>query len=331
MKLRSDLELYEVVFRPRGFFASVPTATTVFGAICWAYRFLYGEEKLLENLIPKAKEGVILITSPMPEDEKGKKFFFTPILRPPDVVDEREGEKLLENRKKIKRLNFLPEDRFCEVLEDFRRGKDTEKVLLEFFKQEELKKDEESLIEKETKGLRSSFYISRVKLDSLFSSTEPGGNFFFHPVYFWRTNLFVFVACTEKLWEEVLPAFKLLAEYGLGSEKSVGYGSLEIVRTREAKEFKGILWPEEKRNRYITLSPVLATTKIDYRESLYDLRPFRGAIENGLSSIKGNIWKPWLLFLREGSVVKLKEGELAGGVFEHKGTYTYGIGFPVYV
>ncbi len=320
-----ELNLYEVVFEPLGALASELTARTVFGALCLAYRFLYGEDELFE-FFDLVKKGKFFLSSPMPELRTGKKLFFTPVLEPPTE----KSDELIKLRKKLKKYRFIPEDIFCELLEEMAKNSCDEGRLVELL----FKKTEDKDSEEEEK-ISFKSYVSRVKLD-LLTSTTGEGDFFFHPVTFYRSYLYVFVLSTQELWEKLSPAFRLLCEFGLGGDRSVGYGRVALKRIGEARGYENVLnFQSKDKKRFITLSPVLATKRINYEESLYELYTFKGALDSDYfytsNSLK-NIWKPRLFFLKEGSVIYLKEGaKEAGEFYEHNGTYTFGLEFPIYV
>ena len=318
-----EINVYEVVLEPQSPLASSLSANTVFGALCWAVYLLYGEGEL-NNLLSCIKKGELLLSSPMPESKRGKKYFFFPLL--PFLL---EGKSKEGNVKKVKSLKYIPEGEFCVLLEYLRKKRKFLVNLYEVFSDDSLEN-----LQREVGSLFSKVYSSRVKLDSLTTSTGSGGDFFFHPSLYLKTNLFVFVACSKKTWELLEPAFRLLADLGLGAEKSVGYGRFRIKRMGRALGYEKVFRLREGGDLFITLSPVLATDRIDYEESFYEVFPFRGALE-GTYGVSGNIWKPWLFYLKEGSIIKKKECLVAGGLFEFsengQKNYTYGVEFPVFI
>ena len=118
-----DKELYEVRLIPISFWKTELSATTLWGALCWAILFLFGEKRL-QDFISETQSGNYLISSVMPffekdgEKKKIKRYYFKPLLKPADLENilEEEGikEKEEKNRyiKKYKRTPFIPEDIF---------------------------------------------------------------------------------------------------------------------------------------------------------------------------------------------------------------------------
>jgi CRISPR-associated protein Csm4 len=67
-------------FRPLSPFKHFPESFTLFGAICWGVRVLYGEDELEKMLEAFLNEPPFIISSPLFE-KNGKLLFPKPILK----------------------------------------------------------------------------------------------------------------------------------------------------------------------------------------------------------------------------------------------------------
>ena len=75
-----ELKVFKFILKPESYFSEKLSSFTIFGALCWAVRFLYGEKEL-SRLIESVKKGEFLLSSAMPRID-GKDYVFKPILKP---------------------------------------------------------------------------------------------------------------------------------------------------------------------------------------------------------------------------------------------------------
>ena len=326
--------VYEFKIKPLGFFSESISSYTLFGAVSWALSYLEGRD-FLEEFFSCVRDGRILFSSAMPII-KGERHFFKPIL-PPKFIPEEERRKLFKDDtefriaiKKFKKLRFIPEEIFFEFIED-------SKSLDEFSL---FRRVWNWLKSEEPARVYSVHSTPHASIDRLVGSTGESGEFFFERSYFVGVDeLFFFIAFDNLAFRfktGIEAAIRLLSDWGLGGNRSIGFGRFEFLGFCEYK-------CEHNRSgssicdlrKYITLSPVLATGRIEYENSFYDIFVYRGAVDGGLKRITSNIWKKRVVYLREGSLLKVKEGsKLAGGILEETSNsgkiYQYGLEFPVH-
>jgi CRISPR-associated protein Csm4 len=315
-----NFKVFRFILKPIGYFSTELSSFTIFGALCWAVRYLYGEEKVLE-LIRLVKDKKFLLSSAMPWID-GKDYIFKPILKPEhikkeDIGIEDEG-KFRNFIKKFRKLSFVPFDTLIKVTEgEIKSDRD---LMIS------LKKE----IDKEI-SLFSFLSLPHAKLNRITNSTSEGGEFYFEESLFFKFKIYFLAAVKDENHIDgiIAPSLKLLQDWGIGGNRSIGFGSFsfEVKRTEEFEKFIN-----QKGRKFITLSPVVATDRIDYRESFYDIKTYKGAIESGYKEF---LWKPRIFYLKGGSLIKLKEGrEVAGALlkpFENIELYHYGLEFPVYI
>jgi len=320
--------VYEFRIKPCGFFTELISSHTIFGAISWALFHL--EKESLEEFFEHVKNGKILFSSAMPVIAQ-RRYFFKPIL-PSKFFSLEERETLFKDDtefrialKKYKKLRFIPEEIFFDFVEN--DGDTTESFLF--------KKVWNWLKTSKIDKIYLVHSVPHASLDKLVGSTGEGGEFFFEKSYYISAEeLFFLVAFDSSsldFKERVESAVILLSDWGLGGNRSIGFGRFKFLWSQE---FKRSGSPNNDLKGAITLSPVIATGKIDYESSFYDVRVHRGAVDGSFERITTNIWKRRIVYLVEGSIVKTKENESFGGAvveetFGGKKVYQYGLELPV--
>ncbi|WP_297887982.1 type III-A CRISPR-associated RAMP protein Csm4 [Sulfurihydrogenibium sp.] len=284
---------------------------TIFGGICWAYRLLYSEDSLLKFLNRYIENPSFIVSSILPKKE-GKNFFPKPLL-----LSER--SKVLDDYKKLKKLNFISEENFKKVLD----GKiKTEQDLVD-----ELKNQKEP-VDLYTKTLQP-----KTKIDRIFSSTEGDGELFYQEHYYYTDSFFYILFYNESLKNEVFSSLKLLQDCGIGGDRTSGGGKVLFSDPVSDDSLKKYI--ENKTDRFITLSPFIVDTDIFYEDSFYEYYTFTGAVDNNYDFKLTNIWKDKLIYLKEGSNLKVKSRKDVYGEIRKidlvKTVYQYGLAFPVYI
>ena len=319
------LKTFSVTLEPVGYFSSKLSSYTIFGAICWAVTFLYGEREISE-LINLVKTGGFFLSSSMPIVD-GKHYVFKPILKPEHIEMEdvnflisRGDNKDSEFRnliKKFKKLPFVPSD----ILKKVAKGT--------------IKSDKE-LILNLGKGIEETspfvdLALPHAKLNRITNSTSEGGEFYFEESLFFKSKVYFLVAVEEDniLNDLIIPSLNLLQDWGIGGNRSVGFGNFSFKANREEKIDEFI---NGNSREFITLSPVVATDRIDYERSFYDIKTYKGTMESGYQDF---LWKPKIFYLQAGSLIRLKENSKFAGAlikpFEGIELYHYGLEFPIYI
>jgi len=320
-----EFKVFKIRIKPLSYVSSEIFPHTIFGAICWAVRYLAGEKKVSE-LISLVKEKEILISSLMPI-VNGDLYVFKPILKPgrikiEDLKLQNSNEENRESQfrnfiKKFKKLSFVP----FKILEDVSNGR--------------IKNDKDLMIAL-GKSLREvspfvSLALPHAKLNRFTNSTSEGGEFFFEESFFFKHDVYFLAAVKdENIINDVLkPTLKLLKDWGIGGNRSIGFGNFSFEIERENRFDKLVNGNGKK---FITLSPVVATDRIDYEESFYDIKTYKGAIESGYQNF---LWKPKIFYLKAGSLIKLRENSKFAGAlikpFKEIELYHYGLEFPIFI
>ncbi len=304
-------KLIEFSFQPLSAFTFMPESFTIFGAICWGIKILYGEDELLELLAEFRESPPFLVSSPLPKFE-GRLLFPRPILK--GGWEETEEDYLL--KKKIKKLEYIDENSLIEVLKGKVR---TEKELSAVLKE-----------------VSSSPYLEvgtlHAKINRKSWTTDEGSLYNESALYFSEGFSVFFLFFREDLIEKVYSSLRFVR---LGGNKSVGMGEYVLSfqeYTGKLKEFvKG------KGNFFFSLSPHFYDDSYLLEESYYDVFPYVSPVDNFYERITKNIWKKKLLYIAKGSVIKVKEKKPFYGslkkVLEADDTavFQYGFAFPLFM
>ncbi|WP_457680694.1 type III-A CRISPR-associated RAMP protein Csm4 [Thermovibrio sp.] len=326
----SSYEVYKIVIEPKSYFTSTLPAYTIFGALCWAIRFLKGEDAL-EEFIEEAKEGKVLLSSAMPKvgDEE---LFFKPVIKPeriekedltgsPSSIKDSEFRSFIKYFKKVR---FIRRELALGVINRKIKGeKELAKELFRFWNE----KDSFSIL------LEA---IPHAKIDRILGTTAGSGELYFEEAYRFKgqkIKLFFFVALKNDsiLNDYILPGLKLLEDWGIGGNKSIGFGDFSLEGEETDSEIASIL--NRRGKTFTTLSPVLPKDSFLLKKSYYNLSTYIGTFESGFIQ---KLWKPKLFYLLEGSTLELQNSVNEPG-FLHKVAevdgkfyYQYFLPFPLY-
>jgi len=306
--------LLRVDFKPLSPFKSFPESYTIFGAICWGIRILFGEKTLTDILEEFKENPPFLISSPVLK-LKDTFYFPKPVLcggysDVPTYTD----YKML---KKIKKTKYIPQETFRKVLDGKIRTRE----------------DLVHSIEGSDKLLTEQ-NIPHASINRI-TWTTTGGELYNEPVYFFTVTFSVFILIKNKEHLNLIePALKVVS---IGGNKSTGMGHTEV----SLKEGDG--WIKEyvfsKTKRFISLSPHFYDPVFNLEKSFYEPYPFIGAVESFYGRITPSIWKRRFLYMDKGSNVSLLKRKDYYGIlkvaYEDKNTgtrvYQYGYAFPLYV
>ena len=222
---------------------SIP-ADTLFSAICQTWRTFYGEEHLTDFLAQYETGEPFLLTSAFPFVDDIR-FFPKPLIDLKVAVAD-------DERKKIKKVRFLSERRFHQIVEG-------ELIISD---NADLVKDKDLINEGQLwvhDDERSRFQDSstvwksdkrpRVTLDRQSSASEiwhVGGVKFHEGCGLWFGAKFD----TEETRTQVETLLRVLGDTGVGGERSAGYGLFDL-HTEPAEP-----QPESELARFVTLSPI---------------------------------------------------------------------------
>lgn len=199
--------LYKLTISPCSAFSYPIQGDTLFGAFCWSYKYLYGNEKLeyfLENCINK-KPPIIF-----------SNMFFKDMLPIPLVVVDKIKKSDFSNdlvqHKKIKRINnnsFLPKEIFLQVLENNYEN------VLDNVKNPKIN----SVIEIHNMVNRNTGTVN---------NDNESGNLYSINTNYYKGYFDIYILCDNDI-NEYMPVLELMFTLGIGGKKSVGKGSFDII------------------------------------------------------------------------------------------------------
>ncbi len=309
------MKLYKIDITPLSLFRDLPSSYTLFGAISWGYLLLYGEDKLNKLLSRfRNKDVPFLISSLLPR-ENDKYYFPKPNLRA------KREKKSSADYKRLKKIRYIELSIFKDVLDG--------KIKNELELNKELEKQNQiSLFDKTA--------IPHASIDRIRGTTKETEGFYFEEVVSLKEGYILFLFFDETVKKEIRAVLNLLQDIGLGGNRSIGYGKVIFGEFQEFKDLEAYLF--NRSDRFITLSPLIPEKEIyDLSDSYYEYFTFRGAVDNNYGFKNVDIWKDKVIYLKEGSTLKVKNGKDVYGQFykakeiNGKEIYQYGLAFPLFI
>jgi len=320
---------------------------TLFSAICNAYRLLYGNEELMDILkLFKDREPPFLISSalsyadeiltfPLPLSINWDRYVDSEVIEGLNA-ERKEKEKIdrFDLLKTLKRVRFVSEKIFWNVIEDERRITDyiSDKNIIQgiLFDDAELKELRKRFDVKENETIKiwEEKEVPRVAIDR---KTNSSNIYHFGEVSFAKNcGLYFMMDFRGKEYEKkVEAAMRVLGDEGIGGDRTYGKGLFK-------PGFKEIKMNLEPRTHFVTLSlyyPREEEISVS-SERYYELVKRGGWI---YSIDAKNLRRRTVRMFSEGSVFKAVAGlELYGDLanvkpkeFAEHEVYRYGYAFPV--
>jgi len=290
---------------------------TIFGAFCWAYRLLYGKDRLEIFLKEFSENPKFLISSPFPVIEDiylfPKPFFELKLSSDIKIL-----EKL--KRKPYKNAVYITQ----KVLEKIIKGEvKNQNDLMKLNVKSGVIYDNDENLSSLNFGKNQIFVhnqINRINNESKNLYFEEGIVPFEN-----QEKYFLVKFIDESFINEFEKILKIVQELGLGGNKNIGWGKVEIL-----EDYKNFSFLERKEmDKFITLSPIIPKN-IDLKNSYYNFYTF-------VSYTDGSFEKPKLKgkidYIEEGSIIKKQDTKQFAGVLKHisNDIYQYGLEFPVYM
>lgn len=285
------MRLYRAVISPVVSFASPLQSDTLFGALCWSFRYCYGEDKLKELLMEtRAGKPPVIFSNAFPEGT-------LPLpagMRDASADFERAGkkeerQKAYQRHKKLKNARYIERSWFWKV----RSGEDSGFTA--------------GLAEDEVRELTVTHnMVSRQ--DGVVKNLDGSGSLFEEDEYFGVPGHEYDVYILSSLSENILkPLVRMMFLLGIGKNKSTGKGSFELKEWYEEQELLDC--PEA--NAYMALSNFIPAPG-DPAEGWY--KPFVkfGKLDREYAMSETPFKKP-LLFLQAGAVFRTEKVNLYYG------------------
>jgi len=329
---------YRICLTPKSGFEITLHSDTLFGAICWGIRTLFGEGKLLSVLNMFKTSPPFLLSSAFPwkgEHEKRTWYLPKPILRPLSLADIKSIEtklrkplepyhtdklgiiELMERYKQFKKLKWIPVNAFRKVLE----GGSERVLFIDYL---------DGLI-RDLRFIESGI-AQKNRLDRLSYSTAGSGETFYTPdIGFRQTYGLYFLLKTADIDAYLKPVLKFLEDSGNGPNARTGrnWFSLEIEEKPFLETTRG--------TSFITLSRYIGHDGIIPDASWYQVVSIRSKVESRQEFAGEDVWKDRITYITVGSMVTPKEKkDFYGSLVPIKkiaGTtiYQYGYAYPVWL
>ncbi len=335
------LKLYRIRFLSP---ATPVRSYTLFGAICWAYRLIgWDVEELCGRFEHKPP---FLISSPFPivavevEDEKGSGVKEIPLLPKPILPIansfKREDDLCLKvKRKPIKKAEYVTPQALKKLIGH------SELEERAFYKSdyEIPEKGKSNFIALKEEGIkrvpsktRSDISVRNV----LNRETMRSENLFTEILNYYPDMWFLVKYFDEGILSKVETCIKLVEDNGLGANKNIGWGNVEIEDSTELfSEFINFIENRlvmENNNLFMTLSPMLPTEgSMDFSTSYYRVEPYKAPVDTTFG--ERFIWKKKVLYITEGSTIKPTSDKFVGHLKDVSAlnvkAYQYGLEFPI--
>ena len=300
-------ETYRIRFRLASPLSTPLHSGTLFGNLCWAWRYLYGEEDLGRWLCGLA-EDPFLISDGFPADQLPR-----PVLPAPET--RRATLEELAAEKRLKKVQLVPRG-LLESLRDGMSEAGLRAGLLRHIGDQEKKREAMTRAERERLGRESVVRVPHNRIHRLTGRTPEEGGLFFVEEH-WVTGLaayrdvYVRTTLSRERLEEL---FGQMARWGYGRDATWGRGRFDGVEIEEEKSplFDGT------GPRAMTLSHGSLTENMGYAR--YRLETHYGRL-GGVYSASEAVFKHPLLLLKPGATFDAGPGpfgEMLEGVHPTK-------------
>ncbi len=332
------MRLYQLDFAPLSPFTSQISSYTLFGAICWGYKLLFGENSLISLLDQFHQSPPFLISSVLLKDEN---TIYFPCPQMIDNFDEPKNELEYKFQKQLKKLGWIPKDALIEFL----NGKITSKKDLGKYLRNR------NYVIEEIKDNKSHISIKLPKIEKInrvrnsinrLTWTTTGGELINTLCYHYPEFSIFLLVYDEKFDIEIIK--KIFELVSICGDKSVGYGRVKLKNIFENEEFNKYLQPGAKSEFMYLLSPSFPDSAYEYESSLYNLRIFIGKVDNFYERLSAPILKKKVIYLEAGSVMKIRQaknfyGNILPVIESYRyydpsqvvKIYQYGYAFPLYI
>ncbi|MGA1863374.1 type III-A CRISPR-associated RAMP protein Csm4 [Deferribacter thermophilus] len=267
-----------------------PNSNTLFGSIIYSLYRIKGQNYVVD-VLEKFKNGEppFLISSIFPI--KNNNYYFPKVILPFEKTEGLDSKMI----KKIKKSQFIHQEILKTLLTSEKKVADIYKDFLN----------------------SNDYFVNIIKFDKTHNSIdrftnnvrEDGGLFF--ETSFVLNNAFFLILLVDFELDLLKQCIELGGRIGLGGNKSTGAGKYSVIEIKEVVDNKKldflIDYIKNDSKYFITLSPVIPKTDIDIDKSYYELEFYRGCVEQDFNLPVNNIWKKKVIYLKEGSVLSLKD------------------------
>lgn len=337
------MKIHQIKVTPLSSFHVFPASDTLFGAICWGIKRIYGESRLLEILGVFQKKPAFILSSSFPYLEYNNSttsFYPKPVsagLTASDIKEitgdnKKEKVKVITEYKRFKKAEHVSDSIFMKLLNGL-----SEKALFNDYRNKLIKAEgkmlltveEQEIFFKNSKSAYKRESVQKNSIDRLTMSTGEEGETFYQQEYF-ASSIFKlhFLMKTEDI-NFLKPVFRYLEDEGIGGNRSTGKGRFKIEVLDE------ISIGDNKSRQFITLSRYIPDIS-EANPMLYEIFPGRSKVDSEAEFKGEDVWKSKVMYLKEGSCLEAKEKKEFYGrmpvvkeIEGHKISQN-GIAFPVF-
>jgi len=279
--------IYRAKIRPQSSYISKLQSDTFFGAFCWSYKYLYGDEKL-KTFLEDAWDGHpgVIFSNAFPEETLPLPLGLYDEDRNIDqVIDKAERKKAYQQNKKYKKCGFLNRNTFLCGRQGEWRGYS-------------------SSLSSEPEIVRDTVHNMVPRAGSDASEAGADAELFSVEEQFVNQGVYDLYVLSEIEYDVLLKVMKLMFALGIGARKSVGKGNFELLSLEEDQ----MLAAFSEGNAFLALSNFIPSRN-DPAEGFYKTIVKYGKLDRELSVDEQPYKKP-LLFLQAGAVFRCREKEI---------------------
>lgn len=332
---------YIIRLTPLSNFETTLHSDTLFGAICWGIRTLFGVSRLIDILAEFDTSPPFIHSSAFPWQKIGKDHHYylpRPSLPPLTIGDlktisakrEQEEEKKMayhsekftllktsDDYKMFRKIAWISLIEFRRVMKDMSEVDHFNRYLGKMLAEPNFCK---------------SGVAQKNSLDRLTNSTTGSGNTFYQTEMSFRQNHgLYFLIRTDDIEDYLKPVLRFLQDSGIGPNARTGRNWFSV----EVEESE--LLPENDGNAFVSLSRYIAREPLIADKCFYKLASIRSKVESRQEFAGEDVWKDQVTYFTAGSVIvphgkKSYYGRLAP-VKEIAGAtiMQYGYAYPVWV
>ena len=292
---------------------------TIFGALTYAIKELYGEEKVKEMLIDFEEEPPFILSSTFPylfKDDIKIRFFPKVILNLADGI-----EKSINDLKEYKKVDFLEEEIFFKLV----NGEITEGEIISNISNYHKVKN---LLMKEDYEIDIGFSENIIPNNSINRLNSETKIFYTSGKEFKNLGLFFIIEFNDENYKPIVKsAIKFLKDRGFGKDISVGKGHFDFT-IDEDYSINDFLKNQDDMDYFITLSRYIPSC--DEIEEINESSSYEIGSKRGMSS-SGEI-RNQVRFFKEGSIFPIYKdyyGTIVSSGSDSNPAVEFGFAFPL--
>ncbi len=213
------MQTYKILWKIRSPLQTSLESDTIFGHLCWAYRY-DRDENALSEFLEEVEKGKLLLTSAFPAGflplpclpETEQNFDLAFALHPENYHDESEKYQL---KKQLKKMNYLPVEIWEELKSAFSPARLYDKILSQ----------------KNRISCPEEIFVSNIRNRINRNNGSTGeGNLFTERLRYFPENTVLESYLTTDFFDinELKNLFNYIVNTGFGKKKSIGRGSFQI-------------------------------------------------------------------------------------------------------